>query len=371
MKSNPPTNAVASVRASNALPPPPPAALCAALKINTITIDWLAGDGSDRCYYRLTSPDLPINSDSNALPSLVLMQLSGSDAAALKSGGYEWIKIAEILGAKGIKVPRVIATVPDHAALIIEDYGDVMLESVIIEKVEQNDFATITNLYRSCFENLATFLAITPAAGEVWTKRSFDEERFIWELNFFVAKFLEPVTKIVLNSAERQQFSREISSLAKFLAARSKFFVHRDFHSRNVMVCNGKLAILDFQDARLGPPSYDLVSLCFDSYVPFNRDLRHDLLSQAIAIFEKSSGKQVAESVREEWKPMLLQRQLKAIGSFGFLTIDKNRGNYLKYVQPALRTIIEQNLQDDRWPFVSGTLIERIATSFERAPHIV
>src|SRR5690606_9240723 len=107
---------------SNALPPPPPEAVSKALKISSITIEWLAGDGSDRCYYRLRSPDLT--------EPLVLMQLSGTDAEALRADGYDWVKIARLLASKRIFVPNVVATMPDFAALIIEDYGDLMLESV-------------------------------------------------------------------------------------------------------------------------------------------------------------------------------------------------------------------------------------------------
>ena len=339
-------------RRTNALPPPPPPAIALALGITTLTVEWLAGDGSDRCYYRITSPDLT--------GPHVLMQLSGSDAQALKNDGYDWVKIARLLDARGIFVPRVIATMPEHAALVIEDYGDDMLEGRVFGMAERDEFGLIRTLYRQCSEIVTKFLAIPQQPDATWCKRSFDEERFAWELNFFMQKYAIPVAKITLNKIEQRVFEEETRRLAQALARNSKYFVHRDFHSRNIMVKGEKLAIIDFQDARLGPAAYDFVSLCFDSYVPFTATTRSQLFNDALETVRKSQPPQVFQDVQELWRPMLLQRQLKAIGSFGYLTIDKQRGDYLKYVDPALRTLEEQDLQDDRWPFISDTLLRRM-----------
>jgi hypothetical protein len=71
-------------------------------------------------------------------------------------------------------------------------------------------------------------------------------------------------------------------------------------------------------------------------------------------------GTDVGVSASEHWRAILLQRQLKAIGSFGYLTLVKNRGNYLRYVRPALDTLAHDLVYDERWPFLSGTLLERI-----------
>jgi aminoglycoside/choline kinase family phosphotransferase len=350
-------------RRSDALPPPSPASVAAALRVESLTIEWLAGDGSDRCYYRIFSPELK--------HSLVLMQLSGSDAQALKDDGYDWVKIARVLDAKGIFVPRVVAALPDHAALVIEDYGDVMLEGHVFGLAEREDWESVRRVYRECAGICARFLAIPsdPQAG--WCRRSFDAERFVWELNFFLQKYAGPVAGIDLTESERATFADEAQALAEELASGSHYFVHRDFHSRNTMVQDDKLAIIDFQDARLGPVSYDLVSLVFDSYVPFTGKTRTQIFQDALDVYTQRLGAAIRSEVEEQWRPMLLQRQLKAIGSFGFLTLDKQRGDYLKYVSPALRTLEEQGVVDARWPFLSSELIKRMrahlnATSPER-----
>ncbi len=340
---------------SDALAAPPPHAICSALGVDTIQIDWLAGDGSDRCYYRLRSPEI--------IGSHVLMQLSEQDAEDLRKDGYDWIKVADLLGKRGIFIPKVITTIPEHAALIIEDYGNDMLEKLVKGCLENDQHKPVIALYSECFEILAKFLAIRPREEHSWCRRSFDTERFVWELDFFWSKYAEQCAKITLTPAERARFKSEAHALSEELSANSKYFVHRDFHSRNILHLKQRLAIIDFQDARLGPAAYDLVSLCFDSYVPFNSKVRTELLEVGLDIIGNDRGSEVRDDIERLWKPTLLQRQLKAIGSFGFLTVDKNRGNYLKNVEPALKTLEEQDLFDERWPFLSGRLLELLRSA--------
>ncbi len=343
---------------SNALPPPPPIAIANALGVPSITVEWLAGDGSDRCYYRLRAP--------GAKKPMVLMQLSGVDAQALKDNGYDWVTIGQLLRQHGLFVPEVLATMPDHAALVIEDYGDTMLEGLVYEHAERGDEETVKALYRQATGLVSGMLKIPPNPNQSWCKRSFDADRFVWELNFFVQKYLSPAAKIELSPADRRAFDADAARLSAELAANSQYFVHRDFHSRNIMAQNGHLAVIDFQDARLGPAAYDMVSLFFDSYVPFSADLRASMMRDSIVHLRQAGLAQAAADTERLWKPVLLQRQLKAIGSFGFLTLDKQRGDYLKYVGPALKTMMEQDLTDKRWPFLSGELLTRMRAAL---PH--
>ena len=344
------------------LSPPPPAALAHALDINHLTVDWLAGDGSDRCYFRVRSPELPV--------SYVLMQLSGTDAENLAKGRYDWVEISDILRANNITAPRCVAALKDHAAILIEDYGDVMLESVVLAAHKGQKILETLPLFTKSLETVAKFLDIRPTPGNVWTNRKFDRERFEWELRFFVAKYLVPVAHYQLSSSEEHDFNNEIKAISAFLAQHSEYFVHRDFHSRNIMVLNDDVAVIDFRDARLGPASYDLVSLVFDSYVPLAPETRMALLNEGFSAVEASAGALAASRARDEWRPMLLQRQLKAIGSFGFLTVDKHKGDYLKNVAPALQTLLDAGVQDARWPFLSGKLIQILAKTLPDRTHL-
>ncbi len=335
----------------NALPPPPPRALCNALGVEEITVEWLAGDGSDRCYYRLSSPEL--------LNTYVLMQLSGQDALALKENGYEWIQIGNILSRNDIFVPKTVATIPEFAAIVIEDYGNIMMESVAHDLVARGLWKELLEYYLNAFKIITKFLSLKGTKGEPWTKRRFDHERFHWELKFFQNEFLLPVTNIHLNHQEQKLFNIDAKAISSYLAESSNFFVHRDYHSRNLMIKNNRIAVIDFQDARFGPPSYDLVSLCFDSYVPLQLEKRQELVKLFLDN-NKNLNQEFVDKIEQTWRPMLLQRQLKAIGSFGYLSIKKNHGNYLRYVKPAIQTLREDFVADSRWPFISCELINRI-----------
>lgn len=334
---------------SDALPPPPTAAICKALGAEDIHVSWLAGDGSDRCYYRLHNPQTH--------SSFVLMQLSETDAKALKENGYDWIHVGKLLEKYNVCVPRLVVAMREYAALIIEDYGDVMFEGKILNFAKQNQWDKVQDGYRKTFGIVSQFLKIPQDKNHVWCQRAFDRDRFVWELNFFVKNYLEPVAGIYLSASELEAFQHESDALSTYLSSFSRWFVHRDFHSRNLMWKDGDLAVIDFQDARLGPSAYDTVSLCFDSYTPLPQAMRRDLLEEAISFIATHNGVEIADEIKAHWRPMLLQRQIKAIGSFGYLSIKKNRGNYLKYVAPAISTMIA-DVQDDRWPLLSGKLLE-------------
>jgi len=298
------------------------------------------------------------------------MQLSGTDAENLARGRYDWVDISEILRANHIAAPRCVAALKDHAAILIEDYGDLMLETVALGAQKDGNILQSLGLFKKSLEVVARFLNIRATPGNVWTERRFDRERFAWELRFFVTKYLVPVARYQFSASEEADFSNDVVALSTFLGGRSDCFVHRDFHSRNIMVLNTDVAVIDFQDARLGPSSYDLVSLVFDSYVPLAPDTRLELLHEGFDVIEKLSGTAIATRAREEWRPMLLQRQLKAIGSFGFLTVDKHKGDYLKNVAPALQTLLDAGVQDARWPFLSGKLIQILAKSLPDRTHL-
>lgn len=339
---------------TDALPPPPPDVICQSLGIQQLTIEWLAGDGSDRCYYRIQSPELT--------ESLVLMQLSQSDANKLENNGYEWIQIGNLLAKHGIFVPKTVCTLPKYAALLIEDYGDLMMESQVKAWKKNTQLADTVQLYHRACAIVRQMIHLRPDPQAIWCQRRFDQERFVWEMNFFAKHYLQQARNIKFSHQEEQQFQKDILALSEFLVSGPAIFVHRDFHSRNIMIRDDRLALLDFQDARLGPASYDLVSLIFDSYVPLKNEMRLTLLEDGLKIIQADFPEHY-DGISSSWQAMLLQRQLKAIGSFGYLSIEKRRGHYLDYVPKALETLGDSWIYDKRWPFLSQDLLAIMRSS--------
>ena len=338
------------------LSPPPKSSICKALSISQVNVTWLAGDGSDRAYYRLSSPDLE--------NTLVLMQLSGEDILRLRENKYDWLEISELLQLNGIRAPCPIAKVDEFGALIIEDYGDVMLETLAIQAPNNDEARKKTDLlYSQSLDVLIKMLLIPkPAGPSAWTTKRFDLDRYQWEIGFFRKKYLEGVLDLSLTSDQWRRFEEDSFNLSEFLGLSADFFVHRDFHSRNIMVKGQNTAVIDFQDARLGPATYDMVSLFFDSYTPQDVSWRLGQVDSFLKAVKLKFTSSVYERCKDEWKAMLLQRQLKAVGSFGYLTLDKGKGDYLKYVPKAIDLLIKTNVFDARWSFISGEFLTLLAS---------
>ncbi len=342
---------------STFMSPPSKEDLARLLGINELKIEWLAGDGSDRSYFRLISKDWD--------QPYVLMQLSGSDAEALQKDSYDWTDLClEIRTKTKIHTPEIKAIFKDYGCLVIEDYGNKTFEQVIKKLLRQNDFSTTQAFYKQAFDILLEFLKLDEkTTTSVWIKRGFDFEKFSWEFDFFFKHFIVGYLSLDLGEAEKLQLKEDFVNISKYLSQFSHYFTHRDFHSRNIMVCTDqKIAVIDFQDGRLGPLSYDAVSLVFDSYVPLKKEQRLQLMKNFTTSLPTES---LQSAFEEQWKPILIQRQLKAIGSFSYLSFVKKRGNYMIYVDEALETIFSAHVYDKRWPFLSSTFLEKIKIALQ------
>lgn len=231
-----------------------------------------------------------------------------------------------------------------------------MLECAVKLALENHDVPQIEAHYEKSFDIISNMLTIPESSGTIWNSRSFDHERLSWEMKFFFQQTLRRIESR-LPSSFKKQFEQESDQLAVTLGARARYFVHRDFHSRNLMLLGETLAVIDFQDARLGAPSYDLVSLVFDPYVNLSESCRSKLLQSCFEFLDGRIDAITLDEIKREWPLVLIQRQLKAIGSYGFLTFDKSRGNYLKYVRPAIAAVrgVVAN-QSERFPLLAAEI---------------
>jgi N-acetylmuramate 1-kinase len=108
---------------------------------------------------------------------------------------------------------------------------------------------------------------------------------------------------------------------------------HRDYHSRNLMLKEGTLYMIDFQDARMGPDTYDLASLLRDSYIDFTDDEVEELIAFFLAI---KGERETSAEFRRRFDLMALQRNLKALGTFGFQTTSRANPVYIQYIPRTL-----------------------------------
>jgi aminoglycoside/choline kinase family phosphotransferase len=165
---------------------------------------------------------------------------------------------------------------------------------------------------------------------------AFDIPKLTWELHYFLKHFLEGQRSRSLSVEDRAILAESFHRLSEEIASWPRVLCHRDFHSRNLMPHGGTLYWIDFQDARLGPAVYDLASLLRDSYV----ELPEDLVAELAEEFRlKAVPEDDPATFRRRFELMSIQRNLKALGTFGYMASVRNNEVYLPYVAGTLASV--------------------------------
>jgi aminoglycoside/choline kinase family phosphotransferase len=190
---------------------------------------------------------------------------------------------------------------------------------------------------------------------------AFDVEKLTWELDFFVKYFIEGYRGAALAPQERAALSEEWSSIVTELAGERRVLCHRDYHSRNLMLHDGRLYIIDFQDARMGPDTYDLVSLLRDAYV----DLPPSQVDEPwpTSGLTRGPSRRSTEDQREfrrRFDLMALQRNLKALGTFGYQTTARRNPVYIQYIPRTLRYARHNLQKGDRFARLRDLLTDHV-----------
>jgi aminoglycoside/choline kinase family phosphotransferase len=237
-------------------------------------------------------------------------------------------------------VPAVLGHSDELGILALQDLGDVTLQAHLGAQSPGEHAA----LYRQA----VTLIELLQRRGEeVASDRylpyriAFDVEKLTWELEFFVRQYLLAYKGAELSESQRDVLREEWSAIVEELAAEPRVLCHRDYHSRNLMLCDGSLYIIDFQDARMGPDTYDLVSLLRDAYVDLNPQRVDGLIAYFLA--HKSGDPPDEEEFRRRFDLMALQRNLKALGTFGYMTTSRNNTVYIQYM-PRTLAYVRANL---------------------------
>jgi N-acetylmuramate 1-kinase len=287
----------------------------------------LTGDASDRRYFRVILTEMP---------SIVLSLYS----APFKVDDLSFVNVARLLEQMPVPIPRVLGHADDLGVLALQDLGDVTLQAHLGAATSGEHSA----LYRQAVALIATLQrhgADLASPEYLPYGIAFDVEKLTWEMDFFTKHFLEAYRGVTLSAREGEALKRELGRIIDELAAENRVLCHRDYHSRNLMLHDSRLYMIDFQDARMGPDTYDLVSLLRDSYV----DLPESTVDELIAYFLALRGQTGTHSeFRERFDLMALQRNLKALGTFGYQTTARRNPVYIQYIPRTLK-YVRDNLE--------------------------
>ena len=310
-----------------------------------------SSDASFRRYFRVFSPSLPKSSDQCG--SAIVM-----DAPPAQEDCAPFVAIAAQLAAAGVRVPQLRAQDEQQGFLLLDDLGDETFLSALARQGEAGVGGAADAAYRRAIDEL---IKIQQADGRHLP--AYDAALLARELNLFHDWYLGVHRQRLLNAAEQQAWELVCQRLMDCALRQTAGFVHRDYHSRNLMWADsGALGVLDFQDAVYGPQSYDLVSLLRDCYVRWPSQQVQNWL----AYYREQAGLAgivlpAAEQFQREFDYMGLQRHLKAVGIFARLNHRDGKANYLNDIPLTLGYIRDVSSGYPELDFLHNLAVECLA----------
>lgn len=272
------------------------------------TAERLAGDASIRAYYRVTTAE-----GRHVMFAWYPESLRANLARFLAVYG-------ELEGQ--VPVPRVLSSCA--LGVVQEDVGDETLYDLL-----HRDRARAIGFYREAIDQMIAFQAAGRRAREL--NPPFDAATFAAELTMTARWYVERMAGLAANAGLDEIFDR----LASSIAAHPYVLCHRDYHGQNIHILNGTLYIIDYQDMRIGPDTYDLASLLRDRGVAalLGRETEEALVDS----YRRAIGADAA--LRHRYFEVLLQRTIKTIGTFARQALERGRLHYLDFIPPALDSV--------------------------------
>lgn len=293
-------------------------------RLNLIAAAWdlgdispMLGDAGARRYFRVSHP-----SGDTAILVLYPDSVQGADDAF-----QDFVSLHSYVNLI-LRVPEIYKQDDSFRAMLLEDVGDNSLENhlTLFPKEEQYWADKVA------MELMDWIGPLTEAApiDSTFTRRSFDGAKFDFEWSFCKEHFFNGL----LRKNPPLWLDRMMAQIHEYLIPRAKYLAHRDFHVRNLMVCGQRPVTIDFQDARLGPATYDLASIVFDGYWDWSDEAR-----QAITARVKSSLGYSDADFRRELNFVALQRNFKALGTFAYQLLRRDKTRYASSILRTLRHI--------------------------------
>ena len=332
--------------------------------LNQMEIKLIAGDASPRRYYRVmpAKGEFSLGADrgmKKVMTCIAMVSPASENNQAFLSVG---LKLAEF----GVRTPEVWGHSREQGWFLLEDFGDELMLSVLTTSVSAPRSSSATQLYQSAFDVLARLTSIPCDGADI---PRYDAQRLSSEFTIFPEWFLSGLLKRTVDDKAQKRVTDLSQYLADVFREQPQVWVHRDFHSRNLMLLNsGDLGVIDFQDAVLGPITYDPASILKDCYVRLPRDDQMQFLDRYLAQLKKAGGpdggaeinqpqrlasqlSKVGAEQFQNWFDLTgLQRHLRVLGVFARLHLRDGKSGYLadlplvtEYVREALRITAPSN----------------------------
>jgi len=296
-----------------------------------VEVDPLAGDASDRSFFRIRLATM------SPLVAMVHPE-------PFRLEDLPWFAHALFLKEIGADVPEIVGSYPGEGILLLQDLGDETLMTHLLTATPSRRLF----LYRQAVQILSHLQgegtrALNPDLPA--SRTALDAERFLFELRFFYEHYAGSLLGSPLGDGDAERLDEWFETLAERVAGYPRVLCHRDYHSRNLMVKGDRLYMVDFQDARMGAYTYDLASLLRDSYVRLPEDLVEEMIDfylEAAGRGEEGAGR--PGDFMEEFEWTCLQRNIKAVGTFAYQATAKQNRRYVPNIPPTI-AMIRENLK--------------------------
>lgn len=267
-----------------------------------------SSDASFRRYFRVTLAD--------GATCIVM------DAPPSHEDVRPWLHVQQLFAAAGAHVPEVLAQDAERGLLLLEDLGSTTYLAALAAGADAD------LLYRAALKTLIDI----QRASRPGLLPTYDRTLLQRELDLFPAWYVERHLGVTLTQEERATLATVCEKLLAVNLAEPQVFVHRDYHSRNLMAGGARPGVIDFQDAVFGPITYDLVSLFKDAYIDWPEE---QTLAWLARYWEKAkkAGLPVAADFGtffRDYEWMGVQRHLKVLGIFARLKHRDGKDGYLK-----------------------------------------
>lgn len=297
------------------------------------TIEQLTGDASTRQYFRVHIAERSL--------------IAALYQESFDENEQPFCLTTALYAQAGLPVPTIVAVDGELGVVLQNDLGDERLQDWLTGRTQQE----VTQAYLEAIDLMIAIQEATALAAER-IKLAFDYEKLHWELDFFYKHFFGSLLKRALPEKTQQKLYQEFHEIALELSTRPRVLCHRDYHSRNLMVYQGKQYIIDHQDSRLGPRTYDLASLLRDPYVELSQN-------QVSTLYDYYVQTSKNEELCEEFELMTVQRVVKAIGTYSYQAGVLANNTYLPYIPRAARSVLEAAHRLRRFPFLCELLAEQ------------
>lgn len=282
-------------------------------KYKDYLLSLASADASFRKYYRISQND----------KSFIVM-----DSSLEKGSLKPFLDVTQRLLDAGVKAPRILTQDLERGYLLLEDFGNVQL----LDKLTKENFKVY---YEQAIDTIIKMQKANAVGLPLYNK-----DFLHFEMDLMQEWFLEKKLQLSLNAQQKELIASTLDAISQVVLSQPQnLFVHRDFHSRNIMLTpNGELGVIDYQDAMSGAITYDLVSLLKDCYIVFESEE----IEKLALLFRDRANLECGDAEFIRWFDFMgLQRHIKVLGIFSRLHLRDGKDGYLKDIPLTLHYTIQ------------------------------